>query len=298
MNAEAPIDHASAPFAGRRLMVVVAHPDDEVLFAGGQFSTCAQLGIVHVTDGAPSIRVARAKGFASLDAYAEARRTELQAALDVAGLTASYRNLGYRDQLASFHMPAIAKDLVKTIGEWTPDIVLTHAYEGGHMDHDATAFAVAAATRHRPDGLQVWEMACYHRQDGRPVQGSFPRDRFGPGRVLTLSAEAEAVKRRMLACFASQAALIGAFPTGHECVRPAPPHDFTRAPVDEPLNYESEVWGMQGRHWRALAAASTEALEGQGRPLRDRLLRAAVSYARWARRRRSDHPSVARLIPG
>ena len=29
----------------------------------------------------------------------------------------------------------------------TPTSILTHAYEGGHPDHDAVAFAVAAAVR-------------------------------------------------------------------------------------------------------------------------------------------------------
>ena len=71
----------SLPFAGKRLLLVAAHPDDETLLAASQFSACRTLRIVHTTDGATSRRAARANGFSSRAAYADARRSELATSL-------------------------------------------------------------------------------------------------------------------------------------------------------------------------------------------------------------------------
>ncbi len=49
--------------------------------------------------------------------------------------------------------------------------VLTHAYEGGHPDHDAVAAAVALATR--GSAIEVVEAPFYRSRSGRFVVQSF-----------------------------------------------------------------------------------------------------------------------------
>src|SRR6185437_9724842 len=65
--------------------------------------------------------------------------------------------------------------------------VFTHAYEGGHPDHDAVAFAVHAACRLSDIPPAIVEMPYYHRQDGRLITGEFPtyflRSRRRPGSI-------------------------------------------------------------------------------------------------------------------
>ena len=69
-----------------RLLIVVAHPDDETLALGGQISRLRDALLVHLTDGAPRDgEDARGSGFTEkLQDYAAARQNELAAAL-VAG---------------------------------------------------------------------------------------------------------------------------------------------------------------------------------------------------------------------
>ncbi|HLI77367.1 MAG TPA: PIG-L family deacetylase, partial [Acidobacteriaceae bacterium] len=134
-----------------RLLVVLAHPDDEVLALGGRLERLASSRLLTITDGAPKDGSdARQHGFPTLEAYREARRDELGKALAHAGLGLGVTPVfggQVPDQAASFHLVALARGIASAIEDFKPEVVLTHPYEGGHPDHDACAFAVHAAVR-------------------------------------------------------------------------------------------------------------------------------------------------------
>src|SRR5436305_10827716 len=66
-----------------RIMIVVAHPDDETIGMGAQLCRFRDALLVQVTDGAPRDgRDATAHGYATIPDYAAARRVELAAALE------------------------------------------------------------------------------------------------------------------------------------------------------------------------------------------------------------------------
>ncbi|MGQ9367763.1 PIG-L deacetylase family protein [Azospirillum sp. ST 5-10] len=280
MGPPAYADALALPPGRSRVLLVVAHPDDETIGAGGLLWAAGRHGraaeptapdaeldlhLLHLTDGAPRDgRDAAAAGCATAADYALKRREELAAALAAAGVPPDRAGtLGCIDQEAALHLPALSRALADRLAALRPDLVLTHAYEGGHPDHDAAAFAVRAACallrRAGGPAPRIVEMPFYHAADGgMAVQAFLPGG--DAGRVVRLDADARAAKRRMLDAHVSQARVLAPFTVDAERFRPAPRHLFDRPPHGGPLMYE--LWGftMTGLHWRRLADEALAAL--------------------------------------
>ena len=248
-----------------RAAIVVAHPDDETLGCGSLFTRVADLTIIHVTDGAPKSGDDAARhGFATPAGYAAARRRELETAASLAGLPADRLvSLGWSDQEASLHMIEIARELARRLA--ATEVVLTHAFEGGHPDHDATALAVHAAARAMNHPPAVLEFPLYRAApDGGWAVQSFA-DPAGAV-VLELAPDEQRQKQAMLAAFVTQGEVLARFSSKRERFRPAPNHDFSELPNGGKLLYEIQYWGMTGSRWLELArpAAAQLGLERRG----------------------------------
>jgi LmbE family N-acetylglucosaminyl deacetylase len=251
------------------VLVVVAHPDDETIGCGAQLPRFSDIRVIHVTDGAPRNGADAAQlGFAGPADYAAARRRELQAPMALAGISPERLvALGWPDQEASLHLAEIATELARRLSGC--ELALTHAYEGGHPDHDATAFAVHAACallRRRGSAPAIIEMPLY-RSGGSEwaVQSFVPEPEIAVA-IAQLGPEERRLKQVMLAAFASQAHVLARFSLTEEPFRRAPRYDFRQLPNGGQLLYEQQQWGMTGARWRELAAAALAALDLQPSP--------------------------------
>ena len=248
-------------------IVIGAHPDDEVIGAGALLARLPDAAVVHVTDGAPRNESdAHAAGFAGWADYAAARHKEAAAALALAQLAPErLTGLGIPDQQAAHNLAALAQRLAALLREGGFATVITHAYEGGHPDHDATALAAHAAR-----GLvemsgatppRLVEMTGYHALGGRFTAGTFiAHADAGPTATATLDAEQRHRKRRMLDCHATQRAVLASFAVDVERFRAAPRYDFRLPPHSGSLHYETQPWGITGEQWRGLADAALKQL--------------------------------------
>ena len=202
--------------------------------------------LVHVTDGAPTwLDDAAREGFSTSADYAAARMGELDRALALSGASPTRIMLGVSDQEATGAIPEIASALRSLFHTHGIRWVLTHAYEGGHPDHDAVAMAVHMA---HP---APFEFAGYHvGADGGIVTGEFLGSVCSmPG---VLDAADIARKRAMLACFWTQREILSHFDPRMEWHRVAPRYDFTVSPHPGRLLYETWGW-MTGGDWRRRA---------------------------------------------
>lgn len=252
---------------GPRTLVVVAHPDDETIGLSSRLPRLEIAEVVFATDGAPrdgsDARAAGCNGWAD---YAALRRDEALRALAHAGV-ASERVvfLEHPDQQAAFRLRALAAEIKRHLRATEPEVVLTHAYEGGHPDHDAVAFAVHAAvqrlSREQPTWPAVVEFAGYHAHGDTWDFGVFLPGTGREEQVVRLTPAAQDLKRRLLAVYASQRRTLAAFPVDAERFRLAPGYDFTRPPHAGPLLYERYAWGLTASRWCELVREARSAWE-------------------------------------
>jgi LmbE family N-acetylglucosaminyl deacetylase len=242
-----------------RCFVVVAHPADEIIGAGGLISKLSDVTVIHLTNGAPrNTQLFYDAGFEGRADYAQARRQECISALAIANVPADrILELDVVDHQAPHFLTDLAKRLTTLLQQSAPDIVLTHPYEGGHPDHDAAAFATNAAVRllkqHGFKSPTLFEMALHPGRDGEKRVLDFLPSSGRETTTLMLDEEAQELKRRMFECFATQRKALKENPLGPERFRRPPPYDFTLPPQHGKLNYENFDREFTRQEWQLLA---------------------------------------------
>jgi N-acetylglucosamine malate deacetylase 2 len=231
--------------------VVLAHPDDETIGCGALLSRLANVSVVCLTDGAPlDESFAKWAGFPDRLAYAARRRAELTAALATAGVgEPQITRFGLIDQEVGRRLAQTARDLAGFFHRSNIKTVLTHAFEGGHPDHDAAAFCTHAAARLMGSaGPQLVEMPFYHMGPAGMVTQQFCDG--NAGHILALTPQEQALKRRMMAAHATQAAVLADFGVTQESFRLAKPRNFRELPNGGRLVYSTFHCAFNGNEWQ------------------------------------------------
>lgn len=225
---------------GQNILVLAPHPDDEVVGCAAAISRARAMGrevaVLFLTTGVPAAESlwpwARGTHQGRVAARrAEAGRAAAEAGVRVAGfLDTASRELRHR--FADTRARVLA-----AVGELGADTLWVPAFEGGHQDHDA-ANAVAAALG---DGVAAWEFAEYNLAGGRVRAQAFP-EATGGETVLALTDDERALKRRLLALYASEAANLRHVGVARECFRPLAAYDYGRPPHPGRLFFARFQW--------------------------------------------------------
>jgi len=152
---------------GLKLMLVVAHPDDECFAFGGALALAADQGVetyvLCLTDG----QAATYRGDSSSAAeLGRMRREEFVLSCNVLGVT-RHEIFDYQDaQLEFADFSSTAARLVQRIREFRPDVVLTFGADGAlntHPDHTMVSHFTTAAFHWAASPKRFPELGAIHR---------------------------------------------------------------------------------------------------------------------------------------
>jgi LmbE family N-acetylglucosaminyl deacetylase len=228
--------------------VIVAHPDDETIGCGGLLQSLSAPTIIHVTDGAaPFALESPGRSGCTPENYAAQRRSELFQAMAVIGVEPrQLLSLGVSDLEVHVKLDAVINRLCEMMIKADFSCLLTHAFEGGHPDHDAVAFAVAIATKTVDRQTPVIEMPFYRRGEfGMCVQQFCPARCAPEELTIRLSPREAQSKRKMLAAFSTQTRILSMFSCDVERFRTAPKYAFPDAPNGGLFLYEGSRLGVE-----------------------------------------------------
>lgn len=220
------------PSIGRKggILVIAAHQDDEVLGLGLTLIKHRNHGdpvtVVFTTNGAggnwkESSAVKRAVSAARFDEACDA--------LAVIGIDpARIACLGFPDGGLHRYIPEASDDIATLIRVIAPHRTYVHAIEGGHLDHDVTAFIVQdVSARMRLETVFEWAEYNSEVPGGHPISDArFASDPYVPDfecASTPFDQNEMTSKQEMLARYPSQAISIRYYPFCSEILRKARP---------------------------------------------------------------------------
>ena len=213
-----------------RVLVFVAHPDDETIGCSGLLQRASTSLVVFAVDGAPP-HYGFERRFGSLRKYSETRFLEASRALSLIP-RCSFQRLRrpdgsyFVDQHLFQDLRRAYSSLLKIAGEFSPTVIVSHTYEGGHIDHDACSFLAMKTSRAL--AIQHWEFPLYRKSElGQDIFQEF-RDCREAECVLALSEDEMAVKQRMRAEYRTQREMLRVFVLDTERFRRIIFEDYTR----------------------------------------------------------------------
>ncbi len=245
---------------GPRILVLIPHPDDEVVgcFAALAHARAAGHTIFGLYLGHGCVAREALWPWQRGD-YATRVNTRMTEAMQVAnfmGLRVAGENRARPARAIWQELPQVMDEVNAAIRNVQPTHIWVPAYEGGNPDHDALN-ALASTLK----GPQVFEFAEYHLAGGRPHYNAFIHPR-GDETVLELSLPEQTAKRQALEMYASEQGNIGGLGIRYEALRYLAGYDYAARPYPGKLWYERFQWvqlpGVPFKHPRVDYTKSAE----------------------------------------
>ena len=240
---------------GRRILVLVAHPDDEVVACaaaiGRAKATGAAVFALYLTDGCLARETMWPWRRNRHDDDVARRRAEGEGAAARLGITP----VGWARRPARHlwrELPGVHAEMRAAIEAYEADQIWTPAYEGGNPDHDGlNALASLFANQ-----ISVLEFAEYNFLGGRARAQQFPRPR-GDEQTLVLTPDEQRQKSALLHIYESERQNLGYVGVISECWRKLGAYDYSLPPHPGLLWYARFQW-VPFRHPRVDFTRSEE----------------------------------------
>ncbi len=244
----------------KEVLVFAAHPDDESIGAGGiliqEASKGSNVTVVIMTDGCPDEE-------SHIANYAQIRKNETISALALAGIPEEniifmdYDDLGFMFDYGTIGTKAIIETITSLIQDINPDEIYVHAYEHGHIDHDATHYMIVQAAGaigfNRSD---IYEYIEYNAQYfGQPIDPDYSIVDITQYSVtyLNMTSDELQLKQDMIAIYVSQeiqcsnqsetdvrAQVLEKYYFGADMIRELPDYDYTKSPcIDDTCRWDT-----------------------------------------------------------
>lgn len=225
---------------GRRILILVPHPDDEVVACAAAIGRARQAGAqvfaLYLTHGCiarDALWPWRRKDYAKIVARRRAESEEAARFLNIAPVGWSERPARHLWR----QMDAVHGEIQAAIAAHGVDQLWAPAYEGGNPDHDALN-AIGQSFKAK---LRVLELAEYNFRGGKARSQTFPYVN-GSEQVIELTESERAAKLAALALYKSEKSNLNYVGVERECYRPLATYDYSRPPHPGVLWYARYQW--------------------------------------------------------
>lgn len=225
---------------GDRVLVLIPHPDDEVVGAATAISRLRARGGevfgVYLTSGVPASAGSWFGGRYKYGQNVARRWEEATEVARVLGLSLAGRQTIPSRQLKS-HLKGSLRWVRNQAYALRPDRIWVPAYEGGHQDHDVANFIGGQLKA----DFDVWEFSEYNYAEKR-VQGQRFIHPNGTESILTLDASESKAKKQNLLRYRSEQKNLSYVSLERESFRPLADYDYTKRPHRGTCFYERFHW--------------------------------------------------------
>ena len=225
---------------GRRILLLIPHPDDEIVGCCAAIRKALGLGAsvvgFYLTTGIPPIN---ALWWWQRSRYSERvarRRYEAREAAELLGVEV-YEFQEIPCRTLKSHLEPTREKIQQAMRNLGIDTVWTPAYEGGHQDHDVCSFLASTLNNQ----VQVWEFSEYN-YFGNKVRSQEFFDPNGTEQIIKLNSSEKELKRKALSIYRSEQANLNYVDIVQEEFRPQAAYNYSKPPHPGKLFYQRFQW--------------------------------------------------------